>query len=109
MVFRNQDYRAEPYEGICQAVVRHKYGRISAGNSGLMVMLRHDGGDGGHAVVPAFLPVMNGDGGSDGYKPIPCGMAYPGISRQKIPVELARSKSRFTKVHCPTPSNLLWF
>jgi hypothetical protein len=36
--FRNQDYRAEPYEGICEAAVRDMYGRISAGNSGLMAI-----------------------------------------------------------------------
>jgi hypothetical protein len=35
---RNQDYRAEPYEGICQAAVRDMQGRTPAGNSGFIVI-----------------------------------------------------------------------
>ena len=35
---RNQDCRAEPYEGICQAVARNTQGRTSAENSGFIVL-----------------------------------------------------------------------
>jgi hypothetical protein len=50
-----------------------------------------------------------GGKGSDGYKPIPCGMAYPGSSRQKFNGLKDCSWSRFTEVHYLTPPGSLLF